>query len=424
MGQQVVKTQSRIFYGYWIVLAAFLIQVIMNGCTYYNFGLFVLPIESEFHWSRAGIMTASMLTSFVSGFASPFVGRISYRWGARRVITAGALLMAACYAFLSLTQSLWHFYVFFAIAGLGSAATGVIPISIVITNWFKKRRGFAIGIVGMGIGLGGFVIPPILSYVIPAYGWRVGYLLSGILLAAVIVPLALFVVKPTPSEMGLLQDNGDVGEDKHSHASKGPEPGFALKRALKTPAFWLMSVSFMAFSFGSGHTFTNQVPHLEDIGFTAVVAATTVQAVGIGSAAGKFGFGWLCDYIPPKYILIIGSALEAAATIILITVNSSTTEHWLWIYGILMGLGMGCWFPSLSMTTGYTFGLIDYGVIFGIFYMLYNIGGAIGPVVGGYIFDTTRSYYLAFIICLIGYGIAIPTMFLVRPPKMKNDESR
>jgi MFS family permease len=182
-----------------------------------------------------------------------------------------------------------------------------------------------------------------------------------------------------------------------------------------------MSTAFVAFGFANGHTFQNQVPHLQDIGFPAVVAATSVQAVGIGSAIGKFGFGWLCDFIPPKYILIIGSILQIVATLILISINSSSTEFLLWVYGILFGLGMGSWLPSLSMTTTYNFGLISYGIIFGIYYMLFNIGGAIGPVVGGYLFDTAGSYNLAFIICLISYGIAIPTMFLVHRPRINNN---
>lgn len=421
MHPELTQTRPRFFYGYWILLTTFLSQVVLHGCSGYSYSLYVLPLENEFHWSRAAIMTGNLLMSLTMGLSSPFIGRLILRTGAKRVIAGGALAMAVSYALLSLTQSLWQFYLLFGVVGLGMTAAGVLPASMVVSNWFKKRRGLAIGILGMGIGVGGFTIPRILTtYIIPGFGWRTSYLFSGVLLAAAIIPLALLFIRETPEEMGFLPDNGEIGDDKHHRISSAPEPGLTLRRAMKTPAFWLMAFSFTIFSYANGHTFQNQVPHLEGLGFPAVEAAVAIQAVGIGSAFGKFGFGWLCDYIRPKYVFVIGSAIQAGATFILMSFTRSTPVLLLWAYGILMGLGIGSWLPALSMTTSTTFGLIAYGVIFGVFNMLFGVGGAIGPVAGGYIFDTTGSYYLAFVLCLIAYALAAPAMLLVRPAKKNN----
>ncbi len=421
MSQKSSQTRPRLFYGYWILLVGFLCQVIMNGFAGYAFSLFVVPLDTEFGWSRAAIMASGLIMSLTMGFGSPFVGRVIYIWGAKWVIAAGGLALGIGFVLLGLTQALWQFYAFYAIVGLGSAATGVVPTSIVVANWFKKRRGFAIGILGAGIGVGGFVIPRLLSnYIMPGFGWRSAYVVSGIISAAIIIPLSLCLIKLRPEDMGLLPDNGEVGEDKHHQISDAPEPGIKFDQALKTSAFWLMVIGFSTFGFANGHTFQNQVPNLQDVGFSAVEASFVLQIVGIGSAIGKFSFGWLCDYIRPKYMLIIGSGLEVAATLILMRVTSNSSVFTLLLYGILFGLGLGSWLPALSMTTSATFGLTAYGVIFGIYNMLFMIVGAIGPVAGGYIFDTTGSYHLAFLLCLAFYAIAVPSMLLVRRPKVSD----
>jgi len=420
--QELNQPRSRFFYGYWILLVGFICQVIMNGFVMYSFSLYVLPLDNEFGWSRAAIMTGNLVLALIMGFTSPLVGRIIYRWGAKSVIAAGALAMGVGFALLSLTQSLWQFYLFYAVIGLGATATGVVPLSIVAANWFKRRRGFAIGILGMGIGAGGFVAPRLLSsYVIPSLGWRAAYLASGIISAVIIIPLSLWLIKWRPEDMGLLPDNGDVGEDEHRGASGVTEPGLKLNQAMKTLAFWLMAVSFTAFGFSNSHTFQNQVPHLEDIGFLSIEASVALQAVGIGSAIGKFGFGWLCDYIRPKYVLIIGAVLQAGATLILMSVNNTAPILLIWIYGLVMGLGIGSWLPAISMNTSDTFGLVDYGTIFGVYNMLFMLIGAVSPVIGGYIFDTTGSYHLGFVLCLIFYAVTVLSVLPMRRPEMSKE---
>jgi predicted MFS family arabinose efflux permease len=150
-----------------------------------------------------------------------------------------------------------------------------------------------------------------------------------------------------------------------------------------------------------------------------VVAASALSVVGIGSAIGKFGFGWLCDFIPPKYILVIGSVLQAGATLILVKVTPDSPAFLLWLYAIMFGLGIGSWLPAISMTTNATFGLIAYGDIFGIYTMLFMVNNAVAPWVGGYIFDTTGNYHPAFLLSLIFYAPVVLCMLLTRRPKRK-----
>jgi MFS family permease len=276
--KKTTKTRSGIFYGYWILFVGFVYQIVMNGCVPYGFSLFILPIDKEFGWSRAVIMTGNMIASLITGFASPFVGKFIYRIGARWVLAGGALLMGIGFAALSMTQTVWQFYLLYAVVGIGAAATGVVPTSMIVSNWFKKRRGLAIGILGTGIGVGGFIIPLLLgTYVIPTFGWRTAYLVSAVISTVLLIPLALFLIRAKPEDKGLLPDNGETGESKHGHALDAPEPGLTMNEALKTPAFWLMVVSFTTFGLANAQVFQNNAPHLQSIGFSSAIAATAVD---------------------------------------------------------------------------------------------------------------------------------------------------
>jgi MFS family permease len=418
MQREPVQTRRRFFYGYWILLVGFLCLVISQGCGGYAFSLFVLPLADKFGWSRGTIMVGNLMWLLSLGLASPFVGRLINRWGTKWVIVAGALLMGTGFMLISLIQALWQFYLLWVVIGIGAGAAGVVPASTMVNNWFKKRRGFAIGILGAGIGVGGFVIPWILSnYIFPGFPnltWRAGYLFSGIISVVIIIPLAIWIIKEAPPEKDILPESDRHGETKTPRISDAYEPGLKLAQAWKTQAFWLLIVGFVTFGFAANLVFQNQVPHLQDIGFTAIQAAISMQALGIGSAIGKFAFGWLCDYIQPKYTLIIGSIIQAGALVILMIITTSSPLPLLWTYGILIGLGYGCWLPALSMNTTFYFGLVAYSVIFGIYNFLFAAGCAIGPVTGGYIFDRTGSYHLAFILCFIFYAICVLTMLFVR----------
>lgn len=416
---QINKPRSRIFYGYWILLVCFICQVVTHGSVSYSFSLFVIPLDNEFGWSRAVIMTGNILTMLTSGIGSPIVGRLTQKYDIKYVIAGGAITLGSGFILLSLTRALWQFYTAYIIVGLGFAATGVIPTSMVIMNWFKKRQGLAIGILGTGIGVGGFVMPLLLgAHIIPDFGWRNGYLVCGIISMAVIIPLSLKLIKLRPEEMGELPDNGDIAAEKKKNGrAKNIVQNYTLKQARKTGAFWLIAIGFVAFSIANNNTFQNHVPHLQEIGFPAVVSATALSLVGIGSAVSKFVFGCLSDYIPPKFILIIGSVLQAIATAILINVSPESSHIALWIYATLLGLGLGSWLPALTMNTSGTFGLVEYGVILGIYNMLFMASGAFGPWLGGRIFDVTGSYHLSFVIGLFLYAVAIISMLLIRRPK-------
>jgi len=364
-------------------------------------------------------MAAFTIFLLTVGIASPFIGRVVDRYGARMVIFIGALITGLGFVLVILMNALWHFYLGWAVVGIGMAAMGPVTATTVVSNWFKKRRGTAIGIMATGIGAGGLAVAPLVGgYLIPNFGWRTSYLALALLTWVVIIPLALLVIKTKPADMGLYPDGIEapdvvaVNQDSPSTAE-----GLTPKKALTTSAFWLIGVSLLTGGFGQIGVIQTQVPHLEDIGFPVAAAAGALGGVGLGSLVGKLFFGWLCDRIPAKYAWCIALGLYLAGIIVLMSIGPASSLAILWLYAIVIGLGMGGWLPTMSMLASTTFGLTSYGAIFGTLMLLQNIGGAAGPLMAGYMYDAMNTYHWVFIIFLALGAVAIATILMTRRPK-------
>ena len=414
--------KPKVFYGYWIVLVAFLLFFIAGGAGYFAFSLFVRPLQTALGWSRGEIMGAFAILFLIQGIASPFTGRVVDRYGAKKVITVGALTIGAGFILLSFMDELWHFYVGYAVIGVGMAAAGQIPATSIVSNWFKKKRGLVIGIASSGLGVGGFALAPLFgSHLIPEYGWRVSYLALAIITAVLIIPLTLAIVKTKPEGIGLHPDGAEAPDVIVANNISSPKPsvGLTLRMALTTPAFWLINISFLASSFSHVGAVQNQVPYFEDVGFSVTLAAAALGVNGLASAIGKFVFGWLCDRMPPKYAWTLGLVIRLGCIVVLMNVGPKSPVAMIWLYSVLAGLGSGAWLPTMSMLASTTFGMASYGAIFGMASMFQNVGMATGPLLAGQIYDATNSYNTAFIIFVALYAVAIPAILALRRPKLK-----
>jgi len=410
--------KPKVFYGYWIVIATFFCLFIHSGCGIYAFSLFVKPLQAEFGWGRGEIMVTLTIFLLVMGLTSPFVGRLVDRYGARKVITIGTFIAGLGFILLSLMNNLWFFYGSHTIIAVGMAAMGIIAATAVVSNWFKKRRGTAIGIMAAGIGAGGFALAPLIGgYLIPNFGWSTSYMASALLIW-ILIPLVLLVIKAKPADMGLYPDGKEAPETAdEAKVLPSASEELSLRRALATPAFWLITVSFLTNGFSQVGIFHNQVPHLEDIGFPAATAATALGVLGLGSLIGKFSFGWLCDQIRAKHAWCISLGLQLAGTIIITIMRPTSPPAILWLYAIVMGLGIGGWLPILSILISTNFGLVSYGAIFGMITLAQSIGASAGSLMAGYMYDAMGTYHWAFIIFLALYVVAIPTALVIRRPK-------
>jgi len=398
------------------------IQMIASGCGMYAFSLFVTPLESEFGWTRAGVMMA--FVAFNAGLAvtSPLVGRIVDRLQARLIIAAGAVVYGGSLWALSATTSLAYYSILWGLVGAGVSATSFVPLTAILFRWFRRRRGFAVGLMGVGIGAGGFVMAPFIGrWLLPTLGWRSSFGALGAIVVALLVPLSLAVIRCRPSDLGLAPDGladqpvSGAGKAVAAAAARAPgrEGGVTLREAMRTRSFWLLATCFALFGFAMNAVFQNQIPHLQDIGFPLAAASSAFSAVGVGSAIGKFAFGWICDWVRPRYVFVAGVILQLASVGLLSLVGADSSLGLVWSYALLYGLGIGCW-PVMSMVVSSTFGLAHYGSLFGALNMIYMVGSMATPLVG-HIRDVTGSYQGAFVIIAAMFVTIVPLVLLARP---------
>jgi len=399
---------------------AFLCNFVWSGFAYYSFSLFVKSLETDFSWRRGEIMLGFSVFFLASGLISPFIGKLITRYGERKVISIGAIVMSVSMALLGSVTNIWQFYAFYALVGIGMAGMGTIPASALVSKWFCKRRGLAIGVMAFGVGIGGFVAAPIVAgTLIPAFGWRVAYVILGAATCLIIVPSALLVIKAgKPADMGLYPDGIEpAGEMVQAKAPSTQQTKFMEKAVLVAPAFWLIAVCVVLSQFSMVGVSQNQVPFLVDIGFPIQTAAAALGFLALMSAVGKLGFGWLCDRMKAKYVAAIGFVLQVIGIIILLNINKESPTVMLWAFAFTMGLGIGSWLPTMSMLVSQNFGLIVYPTIFGIMTLCQCLGASVGPAVTGRLYDIIGDYKLAFLILLGLYVIALPAVLCVRQPK-------
>ncbi|MFC2009247.1 MFS transporter [Chloroflexota bacterium] len=412
------QRKGRIFYGYYLLAVTFLFLVLFNGSGVFVFSLFVRPLEASLGWGRGQVMAGFTVFYGTMGIASPLVGRFVDRYGARPVIPIGALIMGLGFVLASRMSDLYLFYLGYVIVGIGAAAMGPVPCSAIISNWFKRKRGLALGLMAAGIGAGGVVMAPFIGYMLSHYDWRAAYLSLAVVLAAVTIPLALGVIRTRPSEMGLYPD-GDAApvQDADDQRQTADErASFTLKQASHTRAFWFISIAFACYAFGSMGALQASVPFLEDIGYPTTTAAGALGAIGLGSAVGKILFGRLCDKMQAHHAFAIGAALLLAGVLVLLTVRAHSPLVLVWTYALLLGIGAGAWLPTLSMLSSTRFGLLHYGAVFGALNLWLSLGTATGPLFSGLMHDATGSYFTAFAIFAGLLALALPTILLIGKP--------
>jgi len=411
---------TKFFYGYWIALVGLIFLFLYSGVGFYAFGIFFKPIQEEFNWSRGITSIAFTMLYLVQALSSPLIGKITDRYGPKKVITIGAIITSSGLTLLSFTSSLPYFYVSYAITGLGLSTIGMIPVSTAISNWFVRKRGLAIGIATSGVGLGGLVLAPIIGDVlIPKFGWRIAYQILAIFSGAIIVMLSQLVLRKAPKDIRLNPD-GEYSKNEKLEGDVALGSGeIRFNDAIRSSTLYLIVGAFIMFNIGQVGTIQHLVNHMTDIGFPLTTAVGTISIIGLGSASGKFFFGYISDRLAPKYCTVISFVLTCVATVELILLNPSSQPIMSLMFGTIFGLGIGGWAPLSSVLTSHNFGLECYGAIYGVVCLFHNISTGMSPIFFGYVYDTSQSYYLAFITSVVLYLVAIILILAIRKPRIR-----
>ena len=406
--------RPKYFYGYNIVASGFGIQAVGIG-TFIAFGVFFKPLLADFGWSRATLSGAQSLALLIAGFLGILVGRLNDRFGPRVVMTVAGFFFGLGLLLMSGLNNVWQLYLFYGVVvGIGLSSIDIIPLSTT-ARWFVRRRGMMTGIAKVGTGTGQFVIPLVASILIAAYGWRTSYIIIGAIAMVLLISIGQ-LLRRDPTRMGLLPD-GD--RESQTESSKPAETGFYLHEALRTRQFWTICLAYLATMFCLLIIMVHIVPHATDIGISSTTAAGILSAIGGISMAGRFITGIAIDRIGNRLSMIICFILLISALMWM----QLARELWmLYLFAVVYGFGHGGLFTVISPIVAEYFGLRSHGALFGIVFFSSMVGGAIGPVIAGHIFDTTGSYSLAFWVCTAVGALALGLVLSLRKTRLNAKE--
>ncbi len=404
------ETQQRSIHGYFIVGAAFIIMVVAFGM-YIVYGVFFNSFLEEFGWSRAVTSGAYSLSSIVSGLLGIVMGGLTDRFGPRLVVTFCGVLLGAGYFLMSQIDTAWQLYLFFGVI-VGTGMSGLwVPLMSIVARWFTGRRSLMTGIVISGLTIGQMIGPPVISRLIAAYEWRRSYVILGIAVFVVVV-LAGQLLKRPPSRTEKTADNTVV---KETVKSIDVSRDFSLQQAVRTVQFWLVVAVFFCFGFIAYGLAVHLVPHVTRLGISDINAANVLAVSGGIGIVGNFLLGgFIGDRIGNRRAFIIGCILAVVALVWLVPVK----ELWmLYLFAIVFGLGIGSMGTSESPLVARLFGLTSHGLIYGVTGLGFTFGGAVGPVIIGYICDVTGSYQTAFIVCAALSVLGLVLILVLKPTK-------
>ncbi len=412
----------RIFYGWWIVVGGFIIQLLVGALLFHPFGLYVVKLEEEFGWSRTRLSIAFSLARVEDGLLGPLQGWLLDRFGPRIVMATGVLIFGFGFFAFARMNSLTTFYVTFVVMAIGAALAGFLSVTTAIVNWFVRRRTMAVGIGLIGVAFGG-LLQPGMAALLDSVGWRGTSIISGVIVLAVGLPASL-LVRHRPEPYGLLPD-GDTapppaasadGAPAGAVATAAPEVSFTPREALRARSFWLISAAHAAALLVVSAVQVHFVAHVKELlDYSSGEAALFISALTVMTIVGQLSGGWLGDRFSSR--LLIGICmLGHGAALLLLTFASSA--FMVLGFTVLHGLAWGVRGPViLSMRAEY-FGRASYGMIMGLSSLVVATGMVIGPVLAGAIYDATGSYEVGFTILAVVAAVSSLLMVFVSRPQL------
>ena len=391
--------KSKFHYGFVIVLGGFIIMALLHSMLQTCFSLFLVPVTEGMGVTRTQFSLCTSVVAIVTMFVSPKMGKLLGKKNTRTIFTLCVAGMGLSYATYSFATEIWHMYISAALVGAFSCGAVVMPVSIIISNWFEKGRGTAMSIALAGSGLGGTVITPILNNLIASQGYSRAFLIFGILMVVIEVPIAFFVMRPSPADMGL-EPFGHNSVDKASSGKKKEtvEVNVTLAELKKQPFFYIYLLGIFAMCV-CGYGCLGQLSAALTDSYGATFSAAIVSFFLLVLTPAKISLGWIYDKFGSKIGTIYVMAVYGIAFLLLAFVTDNPMV--MYAMAVCFSIGISSGTVSPSVVTAATFGSKDYGAIFGfvnIFSMAAMIVGS--PAIAA-VYDFAGSYKFAWITCFV-----------------------
>ncbi|NIP29562.1 MAG: MFS transporter [Candidatus Dadabacteria bacterium] len=405
---------DRLFYG-WYIVAASLILIILDGLLLYSFGIFLPGLNDKFGLSEAAGSSIYALRSFVLAFSLTISGRLVDKYDPRIIIFSGGMLCAIALLLCGIADTKFEIFLYFGVLiGIGDGVLYITCVTL-ISRWFIKKRSLAIGIITTGVPLSGLFVPPLTTWLIVNHGISNAFFgLSAFIFIAVFASL---VLRKSPAELSLKPYGAEeAGTGSASLANTQTDNhDWEAKEAIYTPAFWLLYIiwlfGFITFLIIITHLFNYEI----HIGIPELLASGAPAAIGLGSIFGRIVLsGYLTEKISNERILFLCFFVQSSSILILLFFKQ--IEYY-YVFGLLFGFFYSGWVPIFPMILGDFYGLKALGAIYGFFGTSFSIAAIIGPILAGYLFDKTGSYFYPFLIAIIICYLAAFLTFFIKKPK-------
>jgi sugar phosphate permease len=407
---------KRLFYGWYMVAAGSGLQFLQSGLMTQSFGAYLAVLQVERGWSKTALSGAAALQQMESAILGPVLGWFIDRFGPQGMIRAGIVVFGIGLMLLSFTDTLLGFYAAFVVIALGASLCGFFPVNVALIHWFERWRARALSSLSLGIAFGGISVP-LVAWSLQTYGWRATAFVSGIIAIVLGLPMAM-VFKRRPEDHGMVADGVTrVDRPGEEVAITSPDLGrdFTAREALRTPAFWLLSL---------GHGFALLVVHAvsvhaiahmhQGLGYS-VAQASLVYTLLTLSQIGGVVIGWLIGDRYDKRLISGGCMLGHMAGLLLLTYASAVPM--VLAFAVLHGAAWGLRGPFMQALRADYFGRSAIGMILGLSVMIIVVGQVGGPMVAGMLADATGNYRAGFTILALLAGVGSLFFFFARKPE-------
>ena len=412
------------FYGWVVVWLAFFTMLVAYSLRY-NFSVFYMAILEHFGWGRGKTAAGFSVNLVIYALSCPVAGHLIDRFGVRKVVPAGAVLLGLTLAACSLISEIWQFYLIIGASAFGSCAMGYVPHVPMIANWFRRRRGLALGILSAGITASA-IIAPAIQYLITTLGWKGAFLVLGGISAVVVAPVVAVFQRQQPN------DALEAGSDQLNPARNIEEmpaddlvldPEWASRdwtfaNTVRAPRFWWLILMCLFLGFYTYTFLAHQVAYLIDAGYIKPFAAGIVAVFSILATVSSV-FAFVSDYLGREFTFTMGSVCCLGGVILLQAMQDAHNSWMPYLYASIFGFGFGMTIAMMAVTSADLFQGEHLGAINGMVMAGFVTGGALGPWLAGFIFDITGSYQGIF--PLMYLAILASTMFiwLASPRKVR-----
>lgn len=405
------QPKNKSFY-HWVILVCCILTLMFAYSTRFGLSqLFTTEILKETGFATSAYFLCTTIASVICVFTAPVAGKLlrgKYMRPVFLLCCVGTMGFYACYG---LCRELWQFYLVGALQGFFAMGACTIPVTVLITNWFEKNRGLMISIAMTGISIGGTVLSPALSWTIQQFGWRKAYFILGAVSLAVLVPIAGFIVRSSPQEVGLLPYGH--GEAAAAGSKKAGYPASSwnatLQEARKTPILWMFAVAGFLIYFTAcimGH----MSYYLQSEGFSAGQIASYISLYSVVAIVGKLVLGHIFDRFGPKGGMLFGGGTFALFLAVFLMVSGSPLL--LYTAAVLYGFGTCTATVAIPIMTTSIFGAKNYSELYGFLSAFTMTGSAIGSSAIGLVYDLTGSYRPALVVLAVLTVVAIAAVFL------------